>query len=115
MAIKLEDLYKLIMSNAIIDRDIAINLFLDLKKDIDKNRDKHMLAGPIITKYIERSNRANDQLIALAKLIQGYDVGEEEQMSDEEKDKILDEINNEVDKTNNVIKMDRKDGPRPKK
>lgn len=59
-----------IYENAILDRANAYSLMLELTATIKGNPAEHTLNGPILSKYIERMSRANDQILKLAELVQ---------------------------------------------
>lgn len=59
-----------IYENAILDRTNAYSLMLELTATIKGNPAEHTLNGPILSKYIERMSRANDQILKLAELVQ---------------------------------------------
>lgn len=58
-----------IYENAFQDRMNAYMLFTELYASLSGAKEDHMTLGPALTKYIERMNKANDQLIKLAELI----------------------------------------------
>ena len=58
-----------IYENAVVDRENAGMLFTDVYKQMVNAPAEHVTVGPILTKYIERMSKANDQLIRLAELI----------------------------------------------
>jgi hypothetical protein len=89
--ITLKELYNIIFNNASEDRDKALILYKSILQKIDKDKDHHSLLGPVIVKYLERSNKTTDQLLKLANLIQDHEM--DDSFSDEEKEKLLDEIN----------------------
>lgn len=66
---KKKHLWKEIYENAIIDRMNAYMLFTDVYSTMSGDKSDHVTLGPIMAKYIERMNKANDQLIKLADLI----------------------------------------------
>lgn len=59
-----------IYENAVEDRRNAYALLFELIGHVQGNSAEHLLNGPIITKYIERMSRANDQILKLAELVQ---------------------------------------------
>ena len=63
-------LWKDIYENAITDRMNAYMLFTSAYTGMAQGTTEHMQLGPIMAKYIERMNKANDQLLKLADLIQ---------------------------------------------
>lgn len=66
---KTKILWKEIYENAVIDRENAYILFHEAYTSMMKSTAEHIAAGPILNKYIERMNKANDQLIKLAELV----------------------------------------------
>ena len=75
-----EAVWQEIYSNAIQDREKASMLVTDLWKEITSDPEKHALYGGTITKYLERMNKSNDQLVKLAELMQKSVVEEEEDL-----------------------------------
>lgn len=73
LADKKKHLWRQIYENAVNDRDAAGVLFLDLFVSTASNATQHTLNGPILSKYLERMCRSNDQLIKLAELIERAD------------------------------------------
>lgn len=62
-------LWKEIYENAIVDRMNAYMLFTDVYSSMAGDKADHVTLGPMMAKYIERMNKANDQLLKLADLI----------------------------------------------
>ena len=62
-------LWKEIYENAIVDRMNAYMLFTDVYSSMSGDKADHVTLGPMMAKYIERMNKANDQLLKLADLI----------------------------------------------
>ena len=73
LADKKKHLWRQIYENAVNDRDAAGVLFLDLFVSTSSNATQHTMNGPILSKYLERMCRSNDQLIKLAELIERAD------------------------------------------
>jgi len=73
LADKKKHLWRQIYENAVNDRDAAGILFLDLFVTTAGNATQHTLNGTILSKYLERMCRSNDQLIKLAELIERAD------------------------------------------
>jgi hypothetical protein len=73
LADKKKHLWRQIYENAVNDRDSAGVLFLDLYIGCANNPTQHTMNGPILSKYLERMCRSNDQLIKLAELIERAD------------------------------------------
>lgn len=66
---KKKQLWKEIYENAFIDRMNAYMLFTDAYTNMSGGTADHVQLGAQMSKYIERMNKANDQLIKLAELI----------------------------------------------
>ena len=66
---KKKALWKEIYENAIIDRENAGMLFTDAYKQMNGGTFEHATLGPVMTKYLERMNKANEQILKLAELI----------------------------------------------
>ena len=66
---KKKQLWKEIYENAFIDRMNAYILFTDAYTSMTGGINDHIQLGAQLSKYIERMNKANDQLIKLAELI----------------------------------------------
>jgi len=62
-------LWKEIYENALNDRESAHVLFSDLLQQSHGNSANHAIFGPIMTKYLERMSKSNDQILRLAELI----------------------------------------------
>jgi hypothetical protein len=58
-----------IYENAVTDRENAYILFYEAYSQMAKSAAEHIATGPVLNKYLERMNKANDQLIKLAELI----------------------------------------------
>lgn len=68
--IKLKVIWTQIYNNALFDRKNAYIAFIDLYAKVHSNEDKHALHAQNIVKYLERMEKANEQLIKVAKLVQ---------------------------------------------
>jgi hypothetical protein len=66
---KKKQLWKEIYENAFIDRMNAYMLFTDAYTSMTGGINDHIQLGTQVSKYIERMNKSNDQLIKLAELI----------------------------------------------
>ena len=66
---KKKHLWREIYENAIVDRMNAYMLFTDVYGCMTGDKADHVTLGPMMAKYIERMNKANDQLLKLAELI----------------------------------------------
>ena len=62
-------LWKEIYDNAITDRMNAYMLFTGIYTTMGNSTTDHITVGPTLSKYLERMNKSNDQLIKLAELI----------------------------------------------
>jgi len=62
-------LWKEIYENALNDRESAGLLFTDLLTQSSGNSANHAMFGPIMSKYLERMAKSNDQILRLAELI----------------------------------------------
>lgn len=62
-------LWKEIYENATIDRQNAHILFVEAYTTMSQGTTEHATLGSTLTKYLERMNKSNDQLIKLAELI----------------------------------------------
>ncbi len=62
-------LWKEIYENAIVDRNNAYMLFTNLYNSMGSSATEHTTFGLLLTKYIERMNKSNDQLLKLTELI----------------------------------------------
>ena len=62
-------LWKDAYQNAIDDRENAHILFVDLVKTSLGNSTNHLQFGSLMSKYLERMSKSNDQILKLAELI----------------------------------------------
>jgi len=62
-------LWKEIYENAVMDRQSAHILFVEAYTNMGQHVTEHISLGATLSKYLERMNRANEQLIKLAELI----------------------------------------------
>lgn len=83
-------LWKEIYENAIEDREKSKILFNDAYISMTGGVNEHMNIGAIMSKYIERMSKSNDQILKLAELI-AKEEEKSENISDED---IFDKINN---------------------
>ena len=93
-----EEVWKEIYTNATQDREKASMLVTDLWKEITADPEKHVLYGGTITKYLERMNKSNDQLVKLAELMQKSVVEVEEEDLD------LEDVYDKIDSKKIVLK-----------
>jgi hypothetical protein len=75
---KKKRLWKEIYENAIIDRQHAYAMFLELSQIVKGKSTEHAVHGRTLSAYIERMSKANDQLIKLAELIAKADRSNQE-------------------------------------
>ena len=73
--------------NAVEDRESANILFTDLMMQSTNNATNHLQFGALMTKYLERMSKCNDQVLRLAELI-----SKEEDKSVMSADDIFDQI-----------------------
>jgi hypothetical protein len=62
-------LWKEAYQNALDDRENAHILFVDLLKTSIGNTTNHLQFGTMMSKYLERMSKSNDQILKLAELI----------------------------------------------
>lgn len=62
-------LWREIYQNAIMDRQNAHILFVEAYTTMSQGTTEHATLGSTLTKYLERMNKSNDQLLKLADLI----------------------------------------------
>ncbi len=83
-------LWKETYENAIEDREKAKLLFNDAYISMQGGVNEHMNIGSIMSKYLERMSKSNDQILKLAELISK----EEEKSAEVSVDDIFSQINN---------------------
>jgi len=66
---KKKALWKEIYENAINDRENAYILFNEAYTSMTNTTAEHISTGPILSKYLERMSKSNEQLLKLADLI----------------------------------------------
>ena len=62
-------LWKEIYENAIVDRQNAHILFVEAYTNMGSGSADHLSLGPTLTKYLERMNKSNEQLLKLSELM----------------------------------------------
>ena len=62
-------LWREIYENAVTDRENAALLFTDAYTQMQSGTAEHITLGPTMSKYLERMNKSNDQILRLAELI----------------------------------------------
>jgi len=82
-------LRKEIYENALKDRENANMLFEDAWASMSEGSTGHSTVGPVITKYLERMSKSNEQILRLAELI----AKAEEESARIDPDDIFSEIN----------------------
>lgn len=65
-----------IYENAMVEYEEAYDLYKDLKQAVKGDTHNHSLHGMLITKYLERMNKANDHFLRLAELVEKAGGGE---------------------------------------
>jgi hypothetical protein len=91
------ELCEIILSNAKEDREKALILYDSALTKIKKDSSNHAVIGTVVAKYLERSSKTNDQLLNLMRLLREQNIDDDAPMSNEEKDRLLDQINKEID------------------
>ena len=82
-------LWKEIYENALLDRQNARMLFNDSWSNMAEGSTGHATLGPVMTKYLERMSKSNEQILRLAELI----AKAEEESARIDPDDIFSEIN----------------------
>ena len=78
-----KSLWKEIYENAVSDRERASILFTEAFKEMTGAASEHTTLGPIMTKYLERMCKSNDQILSLAEMISKAEKAEENVNPDE--------------------------------
>jgi hypothetical protein len=81
---KKKSLWKQIYENAVTDRNNAYTMFGDLYGDIAGKPTEHAIHGQNLARYLERMEKANNQLIKLAEMIDDLESEEEEWLEDDD-------------------------------
>ena len=81
-------LWKEIYENAVTDRENASMLFTDAYTQMQSGTAEHISLGSTMSKYLERMNKSNDQILKLAELL----AKEEESQNTVSPDDIFNEI-----------------------
>ena len=80
---RLKLLWKQIYENALIDRRNAYMIWTDLYLQVHGNPEQHVIHGDHLSKYMERMEKANTQLLKLAELVyKAKDKQEAEEIPD---------------------------------
>lgn len=82
-------LWMLIYTNAIEDRQRALEQYQDLKTIVIGKSSEHALHGKTIAAFMERMSKSNDQLLRLADLIENA-----EDKNNQDPDDLYDSIKN---------------------
>lgn len=91
---KRKALWKQIYQNSVIDRRNAYIMFSDLYQKVHGHHEQHAIHGVNLTKYLERLNKSNEQLIKLAELVNNaIDEEDDGDVNEEEIYKKLGDIN----------------------
>ena len=81
---KIKVLWKEIYRNAVDDRSKAFLAWADLYKSMDGKSDEHFKNGQILSKYLERLEKSNAQLLKLAELVNQFVINESKNDEEEE-------------------------------
>ena len=84
-------LWKEIYENAVVDRTNANILFTDLYSQMGGSSSDHATLGLILTKYLERMSKSNEQLLNLSKQISESEITDKSMSEDD----IFEKINSE--------------------
>jgi hypothetical protein len=84
-------LWKEVYENALTDRENANVLFTEAYKQMQGGSYEHATLGPVMTKYLERMCKSNEQMLRLAELI----AKEEERAAKIDPDDIFSQIKEE--------------------
>lgn len=87
---KKKHLWKEIYENALEDREKAKMMYTDAYLNLGGGLNDHMNIGSVISKYLERMSKSNDQILKLAELI----AKEEEKSETVSEDDIFNKIDN---------------------
>ena len=80
---RLKLLWKQIYENALVDRRNAYLIWTDLYITVQGNPEQHVIHGDHLSKYMERMEKANTQLLKLAELVhKAKDQQEAEEVPD---------------------------------
>jgi len=75
-------LWKQIYTNAVEDRESASMLYSQLLTAMAIDVQGHINSGPMLTKYLEKMGKSNDQLIKLAEMIAASDKNKNDSPED---------------------------------
>lgn len=85
-------LWQDVYTNALQDRDYALQMYTHLSGFVAADAQQHALHGPNIGKYLERMSKANDQLLKLAELVQAALAKQEEEGAGMDADALYDKF-----------------------
>jgi hypothetical protein len=88
-----KSLWVQIYNNACNDRERVAILYNDIFSEVKGNNQGHAVYGPLVTKYLEKMAKANDQLLKLSELIASYRKAE----GTIDPDDLLDEIQGQLE------------------
>jgi len=91
--LNLENLLKRSIQNIKDDRSTTFLLLFELQQYIMANKERHKEAGLVAAKYLETMQRSNEQLVKIASILQKENDINSTSFSTEEKENLLDEIN----------------------
>ena len=83
-------LWKEIYENAVLDRQNAHVLFVEAYTTMSQGTTEHATLGSTLTKYLERMNKSNDQLLKLAEIMTKSEADFNQINADDLFDKIQD-------------------------
>jgi len=92
---KLKEIIDVSIKNILSDREDASELLGDVSAHIGTQPDLHSEYGMVAAKYLEIMLKSNEQLIKLLEQVRKDGSGDYGDMSDEEKDDMYDEIEND--------------------
>jgi len=69
---RLKSLWITIYSNVTDDRERVSILYTEIFREVTNNAQGHAIYGPLVTKYLEKMAKCNDQLIKLSELIMAH-------------------------------------------
>lgn len=78
---KKKELWRQIYQNAVTDRRNSYIMFTDLYTKVHGHGTEHAIHGATLAKYMERLNKANEQLIKLAEIIDDAVVADEDDLT----------------------------------
>jgi len=79
-----KSLWKQIYTNAVLDRRNAYIMFGDLYQKVHQSPTEHAVHGQTLSKYLERMNKSNEQLIRLAEILDDAVEMDEDDITDQD-------------------------------